>query len=511
MRCLVAAGGSLLLLCLPVSVNHLSGRFFCTAQAESGSTYVEVSGQPAQPREPAVSRAGEHGNDAEMPVQPGESLEAPFAALPACLVTGPRISLEDCLRRALDGNPELAALQKEIWAAQARSLQGSLKPNPELEAEISDFLGTAETRFFRGAVTGLGLSQLIERGNKRCARMTVAAEEGGLAQLELERARLDVMLAASRGYYEVLAAQERLQVAAQLEELAKQVRDVVALKVEAGKAARLELSRVELDLARAGIAREQAEQVLAGAVSALALLWAEDSPQFAAVEGQLLLPAAPPRQEELLLLLQDSPDIERWDQEERLRRARRDLAYAEGIPDYTLSGGLERFESTDSFGFRIGISLPLPLHDRNQGRVSEAQRYLEQAADQKAAELRRSDQALSAITQSMLRAYNHASALQSQVLPAAAETFELTGYGYRYGKFGLLDVLDAERTLVEARSEYVEALAEYYLAGVQLERLIAQPLGEDRLLQCSPGVSEPRPAGPGAASANDQEEGDDDA
>jgi cobalt-zinc-cadmium efflux system outer membrane protein len=307
--------------------------------------------------------------------------------------------------------------------------------------------------------------------------MAVAVEEGDLAQLEIERARLDIMLDVSSAYYAVLAAQERLKVAAQLEQLAQQVRAVVALKVEAGKAARLELSRVDIDLASAGIAREQAQQELRRACAALSLLWAEPNPQFEAVDGELLLPATPPREDELRELLATSPDIVRWDQEASLRKAQRELAYADGIPDYTLSGGLERFEATDSFGFRIGISMPLPIRDRNQGSVVEAQRYLDQTADLKAVELRKAQRSLADVVAQMRIAYERAQALEEQVLPPAQETFDLTGYGYRHGKFGVLEVLDAERTLIEARSQYVEALAEYYLAGAQLERLIGQPLG----------------------------------
>jgi len=464
------AQAALVLACLPRPASAAAAE----ASADT-ATSVEVS-SPAQPElqaveaQPVLAPAEREPDPLSLP-----DLEAGGFPVLEFELPGARIGLEECLRRALTGNPRLAAWQQEVWAAQARCLQAGLKPNPELEAEISDFMGTAETRFFRGAVTGVGLSQLIERGRKRCARIAVAVEEGDLAQLEIERARLDIMLEVSSAYYAVLAAQERLKVAAQLEQLAEQVRAVVALKVEAGKAARLELSRVDIDLASADIAREQAQQELRRACVALSLLWAEPTPQFEAVEGELRLPAAPPLEEELRELLAASPDIARWDREAGLRKALRELAYADGIPDYTLSGGLERFEATDSFGFRIGISMPLPIRDRNQGSVVEAQRYLDQTADLKAVELRKAQRSLADLVSQMRIAYERAQALRQQVLPPAEETFELTSYGYRYGKFGVLEVLDSERTLIEARSQYVEALAEYYLAGAQLERLIAQP------------------------------------
>jgi outer membrane protein, heavy metal efflux system len=389
--------------------------------------------------------------------------------------SGPCIALDECLRLALEANPGLAALQKEIWAADARNWQGSLKPNPEISAEISDFLGTAETRFFRGAVTGLGVSQLIERGRKRCARMQVAFEEGEVARAEIERLRLDIMLNVSRAYFAALAAQERLRVALELEQLDQQVHDVVALKVEAGKAARLELSRVDIDLAAARLAREQVERELATACKALALLWGETDPQFVSVVGELLLPVESPDQARLREKLLSNPDIALWDKELELRVAERDLAHAEGVPDLTVNGGLERFEGTDSFGFKIGVSMPLPLRNRNEGRIAETERYIEQVEDLRAAAALEAQQQLGEVCETMANALTRARALQDELLPAAQEVYELTSYGYRYGKFGMLEVLDSKRTLIEARSQFAEALAEYYLAGTLLERLIAQP------------------------------------
>ena len=395
---------------------------------------------------------------------------------PVPQLDGNAISLAEALARALTDNPELAALQREVYAAQGRQLQGSLTPSPEVEASISEFLGTAEMRWFRSAVTGVGISQQIERGQKACARMAVASQEQEVAQYEVERTRLDIMQRVTAAYTNALVAQERLLLALEKEELARLVYDVVSLLVEGGKAARLELTRVEVSRATAALEVEQVKREHATALRALASLWGAEEPDFELVEGRLSLPDEVPGVEQLRALLADSPDLARWEAQVELRRAELNLARANGVPDLTVRGGLERFEETDSFGWTVGVSMPINWRNRNQGSVVEAQEYLAQVEELRAAQRRELERELVLIYGDISSAYARAASLVQSVLPPAEETFELIELGYRYGKFDLLDVLDAQRTVIDARSQYVDALAQYQLAAVELERLVASPL-----------------------------------
>jgi cobalt-zinc-cadmium efflux system outer membrane protein len=446
-----------------------------TAAADDAA-FVEVAGTVADSEGQSEALQvmlvpAEEGGETISPAEPAASSSGTETVL-----TGSSLSLPDALCLALERHPALAALQREVYAAQGRQIQGNLRPNPEVEASISELLGTAEMRWLRSAVTGVGVSQLIERGRKNCARMAVASEEQAVAQIEIERTRLDIMLEVSRAYANALVAQDRLRLALEQEALARQVYDVVALLVEGGKAARLELSRVEISLATAALEREQVERQHQTALKVLASLWGESEADFTHVEGQLQLPEEVPGVEQLRDLLQDSPDLARWQAQVALRQAELNLARADGVPDLTVSGGLERFEESDSFGFNVGISFPIPIHNRNQGAVIEAQEYMLQVEELRLAEQRALESELVSVYGELSLAYSQAATLQESVLPPAEETFELIQLGYRHGKFALLDVLDAERTVIEARSQYVEALAQYQLAAVELERLIASPL-----------------------------------
>jgi outer membrane protein, heavy metal efflux system len=136
-----------------------------------------------------------------------------------------------------------------------------------------------------------------------------------------------------------------------------------------------------------------------------------------------------------------------------------------------VSGGVRYFNDTKESAFVLGFSLPLPLFDRNQGGILEASARLTKAElERRAAEVRVST-ALADAHQSLVNAADEVSTLHDEVLPAAEQAFQATQEGYRLGKFGLLDVLDIQRTLFETRGRYLEALATYHKAVAELERL----------------------------------------
>ena len=117
------------------------------------------------------------------------------------------LTLRDALALALVGNPELAASSWEIRAAEARALQASLPPNPELEAEAEEIFGTGGAKGVGSAEVSLVLSQLVEMGGKRARRVRVAALEGELAGWDYEARRRTVLTDTTKAFVEVLAAE----------------------------------------------------------------------------------------------------------------------------------------------------------------------------------------------------------------------------------------------------------------------------------------------------------------
>ncbi|MGH8487408.1 MAG: TolC family protein, partial [Gammaproteobacteria bacterium] len=153
------------------------------------------------------------------------------------------------------------------------------------------------------------------------------------------------------------------------------------------------------------------------------------------------------------------------------------------IPDLTASFGVRRFTEPGDDALVVGIELPLPVFNRNQGTILEAQRRLTKAEEERRAAEVRVATALSNAYQTLAGAHAEIGALKAQVLPGAQSAFEAASKGYRLGKFGLLDVLDAQRTLFGAKAQYLRALASYHQAVAEVERLIGEPVEAARSLE----------------------------
>jgi cobalt-zinc-cadmium efflux system outer membrane protein len=192
----------------------------------------------------------------------------------------------------------------------------------------------------------------------------------------------------------------------------------------------------------------------------------------------LVVAAALPPFERVVAAVVQNPDLARWATELEQKQAERRLARAESVPDLTLSVGLRNFQETDGNALVAGLEIPLQFFDRNQGgRQQAAAAYHRTRREQQAAKARIMAE-LSTSYQELKSANEELLVLGKELLPGAQQAFEAANLGYREGKFGFLQMVDAQRTLFEVRGQYVDALATYHRAKADIERLIARPLAE---------------------------------
>ncbi|MBN9560382.1 MAG: TolC family protein [Alphaproteobacteria bacterium] len=378
---------------------------------------------------------------------------------------------------ALIGNPELRPFSLQIRAAEARTLQADRPPNPEVESLTEDFGGSRVRRGFTESQTTLALSQLIELGAKRAKRVRLARLDENLAAWDYETKRLDVFVGTTRGFAEVLAAQRRVEMTEASLRLERQLYNSVGERVRAGQVSPLEQSRTQVTLSAGQVARDRALRDLQVARSRLAALWGSTHPIFQRALGDLgdVKPIRP--LPDLLRMAADNPDLARWSTEIAQREARVALERAKNIPDPRITLGARRYGyNTGETAFVAGVSIPLPFYSLNRGNLLEAE---VQANRSRALRQQESVRVASAIEQSFEQvsaAYDAVVVLRRDVLPAAQSTFDGMSTGYREGKFTLLEVLDAQRVLLDARVRLIEAEAAYQGSVADTERLTGQSL-----------------------------------
>ncbi|GMU68368.1 MAG: hypothetical protein AMXMBFR37_07010 [Steroidobacteraceae bacterium] len=386
------------------------------------------------------------------------------------------ITLADAIEVALRTNPSLIASAYELSAAQARIVQAGLRPNPELSAELENFLGSGDMKGTEALETTLSLSQVVELGDKRSLRRSAAEADWNLVSIEQQARELDVLSEVTRRFLDVVVAQERVRFENDAVALAQQTVDAISTRVDAGRSPEAERSRAQIALTRARVEQKQAQSELRSARYALSAMWGSPEPAFTSTRAELFDFRAVEPFASLMQRLEKSPDLVRFASASRLREAELRLARAQSRPNLSLSLGVRRFQDSSDMALVAGASMPLTVYDRNQGAIREAQVRLSQTEAEREAASVRARSALLALYQEMTASRARVEILRNEASPQAELALDQTRSGYERGRFSFLELLTAQEELLSLRAAAIDAAADYHRMLAEIERLTSASL-----------------------------------
>lgn len=392
-----------------------------------------------------------------------------LAASPALAQAAAPLSLQDALERAIGSDPGLRAADAGIDAARGGLRQARVSPNPELGAEIENFNGRGDLRGFQGAETTFSLSQEIEIGGRRRTRIALADRELHGAELDRAIRGLDLLRDVQTAFYDALAAEEIVVIEGERLATAEALARSVSRRVAAARDPLMAGARANAGVAEARIALTRAQAEAATARAHLESFWGGEQ-GVTLVRADFALPRAQDHDHQALS--DSSPDIARLAAGRERASGEAVLQRSLSYQNPTLSLGYRRFEDRDGDGALVaGFSIPLGVFDRNQGAIARAQ-----------AERRRAELDLEAGRRVMAREFaaleraqaSDAQAVRSteeEVIPEAERALALAQQGYDRGAFSYLDILEAQRSLSDARQRRVEALRSFHSNEAALDRL----------------------------------------
>lgn len=400
---------------------------------------------------------------------------------------GKELAAEDLERMALERNRELLAVRQEIAAARGFMTQSRLRPNPGLDVSFGTGrpFGSAGEREIE-----IGYAHTFEVGGKRDRRIEVGRVGVEIAELEVADRERQLRMDVRTRFAEVLAARRNLDVLRELALLTDRVSRATAQRVAEGEAAPVERALLQVELGRLTAARALSASTASRAQGALTLAVGLDAGEAFSLTGGLAQPRLTLSVESALsTALEQRPDLRAARAAERQVEAELALARAERSPDVV---GIARYTQSDSrfdqYGMSstgllipltdrdhiltVGISIPLPFANRNQGHIETA------LARRQAAMLRR--QFIEDVVRTEVRAaYDHylaaAEALRTfdiDVIKQAQEGMSIIRTTYELGEVPLLDLLQEQRRLVDTQQAYTDILKEHYIAGAALVQAI---------------------------------------
>ena len=378
-----------------------------------------------------------------------------------------RLTLDQAQQLAATRSFELSAARHEVDAADGAIQQAGARRNPELSATVEDMRSATRT-------TTATIGFPLELGGKRAARVTAAERARDVAASQLANVRAKVRAEVAADYFAVVAAQERVKLTEDSARLAAQAAEVVGKRVVAGKVSPVDATRARVDAANAELEAAEARAGLRSARQALAAVWGDTEPRFSEVDGSPADVPSRPSTPELLREVDASPSLVSSRLEVDARKAQVDVERSKAVPDVIVSVGARRDNGLGLTQAVVGVTIPLPVFDRNQGAAYEASKRADKARDDhEAARVRLLAEVSQASTQ-LSAAQASLVVLRDTVLPAAQQAYVASTTGFEAGKFGFLDVIDAQRSLLQARARTLNTLVTAWQAATAIDRLLGR-------------------------------------
>jgi cobalt-zinc-cadmium efflux system outer membrane protein len=300
------------------------------------------------------------------------------------------------------------------------------------------------------------------------------------ADLQVARARYndtrrDLSGRVRLAFHAVLAQQARIEIARARLEVTEKTAVAVSRQVRAGKAPPLEETRAQVvhQTLASEVRRAQSQLWMAG--RELRALWGDD--ELGAFEGALRTEMPVLQQDSLAAeLLSTHPLLhEYWWSAENHRHTERLLA-RQRWPQITPELGVRWLRSDHTRDFAAGVSVRLPLFDRKGGDLRGA-KHQRQAALEDAQQVRLELlAALDVALRTLEEEHQRLSAYRTEIVPRAQESLRMARAGYEQGKFGYIDLLDAQRALIEIQREQTGALIAFDQALVRIEVLLGRDI-----------------------------------
>lgn len=397
------------------------------------------------------------------------------------------VTIEELVNLTLSQNKQLEALRTQLRQVEARLAQARLRPNPSLDVEHgSDVFFSNEGE--RGY--NVGLSQAFELGGKRAKRIQVATAYGEMIKAQIADAERQFVTRVRLLFGEAIAAAAQVDQLEQVVKLNQEMVRIMKVRLESGDAARLDQHLLLATTNQVEAQRLQVRSQLAGLILEIKTL-AGLSPEDRLVLKRALLSQEIGTSQEaaVAMALESRQDLRAARLREALAESEIELAKVQAVPNITASARYtpERniieglFNPTDrivdsSKLFSFGISIPLPLFNRQQGNIAEAVSLRTRARSERLA-------LEQAVRRDVLLAYQRWEAARRSldvytrtVVPENQQSFQIIQLSYRLGDSRLLDLINQQRLFFEAQSNVLTGQKTYYTALVELESAIGRPV-----------------------------------
>jgi cobalt-zinc-cadmium efflux system outer membrane protein len=392
---------------------------------------------------------------------------------------GVPLALADLQRLALSNSPLIRQAAADVQAARGAVIQAGLYPNPSIGLRADD-IGTGVTDPKGGAgYQGIFIDQLIKTGGKLGLAQAAARMDLFNAELALRRAQTDLAAQVRSGYFQALVALESVRINGLLVGFTDDAFKVQLAKARAGAAAAAapyEPMQLRVLAYQARIALIQARNNYTTAWKQLAATLGEPGMPPTELAGRADMPVPRYQYDRVLArVLSEHTDV--GTAQNAVLKARYHLRRAQVavVPDVDIHVSVAKDYTTPPFLITpsVNVSVPIPIWDRNQGGIVQAQAGLLRAREE-------AHRVRDSLTYQLASAFNHYDtnlrslekyrlALEDQVRVFRA-VYERHQQQPNVVGFG--DIVTAQQTLAGLLANYITTLQQEWQAVVEVASLM---------------------------------------
>ncbi|MDO8142321.1 MAG: TolC family protein [Candidatus Brocadiales bacterium] len=387
-----------------------------------------------------------------------------------------KFSLEEVIKIAIEKNPQLQSTRDQIDAAIGSLRQSRLYPNPVLEL-LAEEIPSSELGLNQSQNL-VGITQPIITGGKRGLGIKVSEKSKEKNELERDTVLLAVIADTKKAFYKAVADQEAFSIAKETEEIAKGIYESEKRRFDAGEVAVTNVLRAEVELSKARNSLSHAEGDLQNSIKELQTAMGIPEETVDGVIGKLLTKPVELSLPELELKMNNNQPL--------LKASKKNIEIAEtqltlekrlSIPDINVSAGYKRLSLENVDTVQMGIEIPAPFFNRNQGNIQKGKALSKKAKSENQSVY---NELLFQLKKNF-NSYNverkRVAEFRDKILPRAEESLKLIEKGYKEGEFNYIDLLDAQRTWAETRILYIESLKSLNLLIADIEKLAVMKIG----------------------------------
>lgn len=372
-----------------------------------------------------------------------------------------RLTLSDALSRARERGPRVITARLALEEARGRLVGAGLRfqSNPELDAALGRRRG-AET----STDLQIGIQQIFEPPGRRAARIAAASHGITQGSAQIDDTTRIVLRETAAAFLRAVYAQQRIHLLTTAEATASQIYTVADRRFKAG-----DIAVLEVNIARASLARVRADRQSAAAVESGAL---GDLRQLLGIDGEVAVDHAftQPALSDPTALLQSAaqrPEVRRLEAAILEAEAEMRLARTYRRPELGVGARYEREEGDQVVLGAVTISLP--SFARGQELLAVSSATVTRLRSELDAERLRIRVEVEAALEAYRRRLEAVRVLTEQALPGLDENERLTARSFEVGELGLAELLLIRREILDTRFQYLDTLLEAALARVELE------------------------------------------